>query len=337
MTSVPHVSLSAGSTTIDIPQLGFGVWQVPDADVTDAVTTALEVGYRSIDTAAAYENEDGVGRALARTDVPREEIFLTTKVWNDQQGYDATLRSFDASAKRLGQEIVDLYLIHWPVPAKDAYVDTWRALLELRSQGRIRAAGVCNFQPAHLQRLLDETGELPALNQIELHPRLQQARAARLPRPARHRHRGLEPAGLRRRAASGPRDHRDRAAALAHPRPGGPALARAARPRRHPQVGDALAHRRELRRSSTSSSSRATSPRSRAWTAASAPAPTPTPSTSAPDPPRQTWGFCGATPQTWGSARRRPADLGVLRGAPAVVRCPGRRPAATSGCERMRP
>jgi 2,5-diketo-D-gluconate reductase A len=174
MTSVPHVSLSAGSTTIDIPQLGFGVWQVPDADVTDAVTTALEVGYRSIDTAAAYENEDGVGRALARTDVPREEIFLTTKVWNDQQGYDATLRAFDASAKRLGQEVVDLYLIHWPVPAKDAYVDTWRALLELRSQGRIRAAGVCNFQPAHLQRLLDETGELPALNQIELHPRLQQ-------------------------------------------------------------------------------------------------------------------------------------------------------------------
>jgi 2,5-diketo-D-gluconate reductase A len=174
MTSVPHVALSAGSTTIDIPQLGFGVWQVPDADVTDAVTTALEVGYRSIDTAAAYENEDGVGRALARTDVPREEIFLTTKVWNDQQGYDATLRAFDASAKRLGQEVVDLYLIHWPVPAKDAYVDTWRALLELRTQGRIRAAGVCNFQPAHLQRLLDETGELPALNQIELHPRLQQ-------------------------------------------------------------------------------------------------------------------------------------------------------------------
>jgi 2,5-diketo-D-gluconate reductase A len=174
MTSVPHVSLSAGSTTIDIPQLGFGVWQVPDADVTDAVTTALEVGYRSIDTAAAYQNEDGVGRALARTDVPRKEIFLTTKVWNDQQGYDATLRAFDASAKRLGQEVVDLYLIHWPVPAKDAYVDTWRALLELRSQGRIRAAGVCNFQPAHLQRLLDETGELPALNQIELHPRLQQ-------------------------------------------------------------------------------------------------------------------------------------------------------------------
>ena len=174
MTSVPNVSLSTGTTTIDIPQLGFGVWQVPDAEVTDAVATALEVGYRSIDTAAAYQNEDGVGRALARTDVPREEIFLTTKVWNDEHGYESTLRAFDAAAKRLGQEVVDLYLIHWPVPSKDAYVDTWRALLELRSQGRIRAAGVCNFQPAHLQRLLDETGELPALNQIELHPRLQQ-------------------------------------------------------------------------------------------------------------------------------------------------------------------
>jgi 2,5-diketo-D-gluconate reductase A len=175
MTSVPNVSLSTGTTTIDIPQLGFGVWQVPDAEVTDAVATALEVGYRSIDTAAAYQNEDGVGRALARTDVPRKEIFLTTKVWNDEHGYESTLRAFDASAKRLGREVVDLYLIHWPVPSKDAYVDTWRALLELRSQGRIRAAGVCNFQPAHLQRLLDETGELPALNQIELHPRLQQA------------------------------------------------------------------------------------------------------------------------------------------------------------------
>src|SRR6478736_772640 len=175
MTSVPNVSLSTGTSTIGIPQLGFGVWQVPDAEVTDAVATALEVGYRSIDTAAAYENEEGVGRALARTGVPREEIFLTSKVWNDQHGYESTLRAFDASAERLGQEVVDLFLIHWPVPSSDAYVDTWRALLELRSQGRIRAAGVCNFQPAHLQRLLDETGELPALNQIELHPRLQQA------------------------------------------------------------------------------------------------------------------------------------------------------------------
>ncbi|MGZ4636772.1 aldo/keto reductase [Oryzihumus sp.] len=174
MTSVPNVTLTAGNSTIDIPQLGFGVWQVPDDGATAAVTTALEVGYRSIDTARIYDNEAGVGRALAATDVSRDEIFLTTKVWNDDQGYDQTLRAFDASAKRLGVDYLDLYLIHWPTPAKDAYVDTWKALLQLRADGRIRAAGVCNFQPAHLQRLIDETGEAPAINQVELHPRLQQ-------------------------------------------------------------------------------------------------------------------------------------------------------------------
>src|SRR6478609_9810429 len=174
MTSVPNVTLTAGNSTVDIPQLGFGVWQVPDDGATAAVTTALEVGYRSIDTARIYDNEAGVGRALAATDVSRDEIFLTTKVWNDDQGYDQTLRAFDASAKRLGVDYVDLYLIHWPTPAKDAYVDTWKALLQLRADGRIRAAGVCNFQPAHLRRLLDETGEAPAINQVELHPFLQQ-------------------------------------------------------------------------------------------------------------------------------------------------------------------
>src|SRR6476660_1027807 len=152
MTSVPNVTLTAGNSTVDIPQLGFGVWQVPDDGATAAVNTALEVGYRSIDTARIYDNEAGVGRALAATDVSRDEIFLTTKVWNDDQGYDQTLRAFDASAKRLGVDYVDLYLIHWPTPAKDAYVDTWKALLQLRADGRIRAAGVCNFQPAHLQQ-----------------------------------------------------------------------------------------------------------------------------------------------------------------------------------------
>jgi len=174
MTSVPNVTLTAGNSTVDIPQLGFGVWQVPDDGATAAVNTALEVGYRSIDTARIYDNEAGVGRALAATDVSRDEILLTTKVWNDDQGHDQTLRAFDASAKRLGVDYVDLYLIHWPTPAKDAYVDTWKALLQLRADGRIRAAGVCNFQPAHLQRLIDETGEAPAINQVELHPRLQQ-------------------------------------------------------------------------------------------------------------------------------------------------------------------
>ena len=174
MSSTPNLSLSTGPSSIEIPQLGYGVWQVPDEQAPAAILTALEVGYRSLDTARIYGNEEGVGRALAQTDLARDDIFLTTKVWNDDHGYDATLRAFEESAKRLGTEI-DLYLIHWPVPAKDAYVDTWRALLQLRADGRIRAAGVCNFQQPHLQRLIDETGEAPAINQIELHPYLQQS------------------------------------------------------------------------------------------------------------------------------------------------------------------
>ena len=174
MNSFPNLSLITGLSSIEIPQLGFGVWQVPDEQAPAAILTALEVGYRSLDTARIYGNEEGVGRALAQTEVARSDIFLTTKVWNDDHGYDATLRAFEESAKRLGTEI-DLYLIHWPVPAKDAYVDTWRALLQLRADGRIRAAGVCNFQQPHLQRLIDETGEAPAINQIELHPYLQQS------------------------------------------------------------------------------------------------------------------------------------------------------------------
>ncbi|GAA2739534.1 aldo/keto reductase [Pedococcus aerophilus] len=174
MTSVPNLQLSTGADTITIPQLGFGVWQVPDADVDAAIASALEVGYRSIDTAAIYGNEDGVGRALAATDLARDELFVTTKVWNDDQGRDATLAAFDTSMKRLGLDVLDLYLIHWPTPEKDNYVDTWKALLELRSSGRVKAVGVCNFNIEHLQRLLDETGELPAINQVELHPHFQQ-------------------------------------------------------------------------------------------------------------------------------------------------------------------
>lgn len=174
MTSIPNLSLSTGQSSIEIPQLGFGVWQVPDDQTPTAVLEALNVGYRSIDTAKIYGNEEGVGRALALTDVAREDIFLTTKVWNDDHGYDATLRAFEASAKRLGTDI-DLYLIHWPVPERDAYVDTWRALLQLHADGRIRAAGVCNFHESQLRRLIDETGQAPSINQIELHPHLQQA------------------------------------------------------------------------------------------------------------------------------------------------------------------
>lgn len=171
--SVPHVDLRNGKGTTPIPQLGFGVFQVDDGEVVDPVLAALKAGYRSIDTAKIYGNEAGVGRALADTDVSRDDIFLTTKVWNDDQGYDATLRAFDTSAKKLGTD-PDLYLIHWPTPKHDTYVDTFCALLKLRDEGRIKVAGVCNFNVDHLQRVSDELGEFPAINQIELHPLLQQ-------------------------------------------------------------------------------------------------------------------------------------------------------------------
>lgn len=174
MTAVPNLSLSAGTTSIDIPQLGFGVWQVPEDEVVAAVSTAIEVGYRSIDTARLYGNEKGTGEAIAKSAVPREELFVTTKVWNDDQGFDRTIAAFDASMKRLGLDTLDLFLIHWPAPEQDTYVDTWKALLRLREEGRVRAVGVCNFEVDHLQRLKDETGEFPAINQVELHPYLQQ-------------------------------------------------------------------------------------------------------------------------------------------------------------------
>ncbi|MFJ7524337.1 aldo/keto reductase [Streptomyces griseus] len=172
MSTVPTLTLNNGVT---IPQLGFGVFQVPDDETTAAVSTALEAGYRSIDTAAIYGNEVGVGRALAASGIPREELFVTTKLWNTDQGYDATLAAFDASLAKLGLDHVDLYLIHWPTPAHDLYPESWRALEKLAADGRIRAAGVSNFQPAHLRRLLDTGTLVPAVNQIELHPGLQQA------------------------------------------------------------------------------------------------------------------------------------------------------------------
>ncbi|MGW0022108.1 aldo/keto reductase [Rhodococcus sp. NPDC003382] len=170
--TIPTVKLN---NDVEIPQLGFGVFQVPHDATTAAVTAALQAGYRSIDTAAIYGNETGVGRALAASDVPREELFVTTKVWNADQGYDATLRAFDASLANLGLDYLDLYLIHWPTPARGLYPDSWRALERLAEEGRIRAAGVSNFQPTHLQRLLNDSALTPAVNQIELHPGLQQA------------------------------------------------------------------------------------------------------------------------------------------------------------------
>ncbi|MFI5938604.1 aldo/keto reductase [Actinoplanes sp. NPDC051494] len=159
---------------IDIPQLGFGVWQVPPDETAAAVTTALETGYRSIDTAAGYQNEAGVGAAVKASGLPRDELFITTKLANPDQGYDTALRAFDASLAQLGLEHVDLYLIHWPTPARDLYVDTWRALSKLYADGRVRAIGVSNFLPEHLERLAGLGGVVPAVNQIELHPALQQ-------------------------------------------------------------------------------------------------------------------------------------------------------------------
>ncbi|KOG27915.1 MULTISPECIES: aldo/keto reductase [Streptomyces] len=170
--TVPTVTLNNG---VEIPQLGFGVFQVPDDETAAAVTAALETGYRSIDTAAVYGNETGVGRALAASGLPRDELFVTTKLWNADQGYDATLRAFDAGLAKLGLDHVDLYLIHWPTPARDLYRESWRALERLAGEGCVRAAGVSNFQPGHLRRLTEDATLTPAVNQIELHPGLQQA------------------------------------------------------------------------------------------------------------------------------------------------------------------
>ncbi|MEU9517935.1 aldo/keto reductase [Streptomyces sp. NPDC048224] len=168
---VPPITLNNG---VEMPQLGFGVWQVPDDEAQTAVARALEAGYRSIDTAAIYGNEEGTGRAIAASGLPREDLFVTTKLWNSEQGYDSTLRAFDTSMEKLGLEYLDLYLIHWPVPAGDKYVDTYKAFEKLLADGRVRAIGVSNFLPEHLERLTAETSVVPAVNQIELHPHLQQ-------------------------------------------------------------------------------------------------------------------------------------------------------------------
>ena len=170
--TVPTVKLNNG---VEMPQLGFGVFQVPDAETTAAVTAALEAGYRSIDTAAAYQNEAGVGQALASSGIAREDLFITTKLWNADQGYDETLAAFERSRKLLGLDYLDLYLIHWPAPELGKYADSWRALEKLYSDGVVRAIGVSNFEPAHLSELASSSNVVPAVNQVELHPYLIQS------------------------------------------------------------------------------------------------------------------------------------------------------------------
>ncbi|KMK99166.1 glyoxal reductase [Bacillus stratosphericus] len=158
---------------VKMPKLGFGVWQVKDGDeAVNAVKDALEAGYRSIDTAAAYQNEEGVGKAIQQSGISRDDLFITTKVWNSDQGYESTLEAFETSMNKLGLDVLDLYLIHWPVEGK--YKETWKALEKLYKDGRVKAIGVCNFHQHHLEDLLEEAEVVPMVNQIELHPKLTQ-------------------------------------------------------------------------------------------------------------------------------------------------------------------
>jgi 2,5-diketo-D-gluconate reductase A len=168
---VPHILLRPD---VEIPQLGYGVFQVPPKETELPVAEALAASYRHIDTAAAYRNEGPLGQAIRSSGLARDEIFVTTKCWNDDQGYEQAKRACRASLERLELSHLDLYLIHWPVPVHDLYVETWQAFIELQAEGLVRAIGVSNFQPAHLERLVAETGVTPAINQVELHPYFQQ-------------------------------------------------------------------------------------------------------------------------------------------------------------------
>jgi 2,5-diketo-D-gluconate reductase A len=171
-TSIPTVALRDG---VEIPQLGFGVFQVPPDRTQEVVEEALESGYRHIDTAAAYRNERGVGAAIAASGLAREEIFVTTKLWNSAQGYESTLGAFEKSVARLGLDHVDLYLIHWPVPTEGRALDTWRAFERIHEERRSRSIGVSNFRVEDLEELEREAATQPTVNQVELHPHLQQA------------------------------------------------------------------------------------------------------------------------------------------------------------------
>ncbi len=169
--AAPLITLNDGHS---IPAVGFGVFQIQPEDAERAVGAALQAGYRHIDTAAAYNNERETGKAVADSGVPRDQLYVVTKLWNADQGYDSTLEACDASLNRLGLDYLDLYLIHWPVPGRNLFVDTFKAFAHLREQGRIRSIGVSNFESEHLRAVIDATGIVPAVNQIELHPQLPQ-------------------------------------------------------------------------------------------------------------------------------------------------------------------
>jgi 2,5-diketo-D-gluconate reductase A len=171
MTQVPNIRLNNGT---EIPQFGFGVFQIPPAETAGAVREAFAAGYRHIDTAQMYGNEEGVGEAIKDSDLSRDEVFVTTKLNNDAHGYNSAISALDESLKKLQLDYVDLYLIHWPLPHQDRYVETWKGFEKLLADGRARSIGVSNFQPAHLDRLAKETDTVPAVNQIELHPLLTQ-------------------------------------------------------------------------------------------------------------------------------------------------------------------
>lgn len=158
----------------EIPEVGFGVWKVADEIAPETVQQAIEAGYRLIDTAKIYRNEVGVGKAIANSNVQREDLFITTKLWNGDQGYETTLQAFDESLEKLQLDYLDLYLIHWPTPMYDNYVDSYKALEKIYQDGRTKAIGVCNFDIEHLQRIIDECDIIPAVNQVECHPYLQQ-------------------------------------------------------------------------------------------------------------------------------------------------------------------
>jgi len=171
MSAVPSLVMNNG---IQIPQLGFGVFQIPPGETEKAVSEALSAGYRLIDTAQGYRNEEGVGAAIASAGIQRDELFITTKLTNSEQGYDKALRAFDESMNKLELDVLDLFLIHWPQPMFDQYVETWRAFERLLADGRVLSIGVSNFEIEHLERLLAETDVTPAVNQVELHPEFPQ-------------------------------------------------------------------------------------------------------------------------------------------------------------------